>query len=357
MAEKPAVVLSFDPPGPEFSISTQSEMPSITVTAAFQNITPDPKVPLQFSWTVDLQFNGTFRKRTVPHSQGRIIRHPTIKQTTTTNKLKIPFSAVRGGDLTVKVEVTAGGTPLTASSDGLVVIGSNPSTSELALAADPTTAFRKLMYVESRFKQFLEGRHFAGMPYFSEDDLGGVGICQVTNPSPTDDQVWKWRDNMAVGWQIYQAKAAIARRYPANFRTGKAFAAMVATYNDERYRKAVEAAANANPAVDAKNVPRKNLTITIPDFDEQQVQFETIRLFNGAPLHVHEYRPKMDTVKTPKGDALLLLTVDEDKLKGTAEWERVPIEDRKQIYIDGKLPEKNWGDLNYVDDVMASPGF
>jgi hypothetical protein len=357
LADKPVLVLSFDPPGPEFPISTQSEMPNITVTAKFQNITPDPKVPLQFSWTVDLSFNGTFRKRQVPHALGRVIQHPPIAQVTATNQFKIPFAAVRGGDLTVKVAVTVCGTPLSATSEGLAVIGSNPSTSELALVAAPIVAFRKLMWVESRFMQFLGGRQFSGMPYFSEDDLGGAGICQVTDPSPTDEQVWKWKDNIAAGWQIYKGKEAIARHFPANFRAGKTFAAMVTTYNDERYRQAVEAGAKAKPPVEAKNVPRKDLTITIPDLTEEQVQLETIRLYNGAPLHIHEYRPKMDTVKTPKGEGLLLVTVDEASLKGTAEWERVPVEDRKQQYRDAKLPEKNWGDPNYVDDVMSSPGF
>lgn len=357
MADKPVVILTFDPPGPEFSISTQSEMPAITATATIKNITPDPKVPLQFNWTVELSFNGSFRKHPVPHSLGRVIKHPTITQVTSTNQFKIPFSAVRGGDLRVKVAVKVNGTLLTATSEGLAIIGTNPSPSELAAVADQTVAFRKLMWVESRFRHFMDSRQFSGMPYFSEDGLGGVGICQVTDPHPSDDQVWKWKENIAAGWQVYKGKEAIARKYPANFRSSKAFAAMVTTYNDERRRKAVEAAAKAKPPVAAKDVPRKDLAITIPDFTEEQVQLETIRLYNGAPLHIHEYRPKMDTEKTPTGVALLLLTVDEANLKGTAEWERVPVDDRKQQYKDAKLPEKNWGDPNYVDDVMASPSF
>lgn len=357
MPEKPDVILTFDPPGPDFPISTQSEMPNITVTATFKNITPDPKVPLQFGWTVELAFKGSLRRHPVPHALGRIIQHPTITQVTEKNQFTIPFSAVRGGDLTVKVAVTVGGTPLTAASEGLAIVGSNPSPAELALVAAPIVAFRKLMFVESRFKQFLGGRQVNGMPYFSEDDKGGVGLCQVTDPSPTDEQVWKWKENIASGWQIYKTKESTARHYPANFRTGKTFAAMVTTYNDERYRNTVEAAAKAKPPVEAKNVPRKDLAITIPDFTDDQVQLETIRLYNGAPLKIHEFRPKMDTAKTPKGDSLLSVTVDEANLKGTAEWERVPVEARIQQYKDAKLPEKNWGDPNYVDDVMASPGF
>jgi hypothetical protein len=62
----PAVVLKVDPPGPKFPISEQCEMPKITVTAELQNVTADPKAPLQYQWKVTLSFNG----QGVPTPQG-----------------------------------------------------------------------------------------------------------------------------------------------------------------------------------------------------------------------------------------------------------------------------------------------
>jgi hypothetical protein len=70
MADQPVVMLSYDPPGPIFSISSQCEMPNIIVTATFKNITPDPKLALQFQWNVALVFNGD-----APHSLSRNIYH------------------------------------------------------------------------------------------------------------------------------------------------------------------------------------------------------------------------------------------------------------------------------------------
>lgn len=202
----PAVVLTVDPPGPKFPISEQCEMPKITVTAELQNVTPDPKVPLQYQWKVTLSFNG----QGCANATQRIIKHDDITQMTPTNKLQIPFTQVRGGSLTISVTVVVVGNTLTASTKDLLVTGTNPSVGALALVAAPNQAFRKLIRVESGLKQFLSDT----CPLWSGDGYGGVGLCQLTSPAPTDDQVWNWKENIKGGWALYKQKEAVAKAYP-----------------------------------------------------------------------------------------------------------------------------------------------
>jgi hypothetical protein len=115
MVTPPALVLSYDPAGPQFEISEDCAMPKITVTATLQNITPDPKLPLQFRWKVTLVFNG----HNCLHSNSRLIRHPDISQVTTANKFTVPFTQVRRGDLTIGVTVMVGNATLAAQSQNL----------------------------------------------------------------------------------------------------------------------------------------------------------------------------------------------------------------------------------------------
>jgi hypothetical protein len=323
-------------------------MPVISVTANLQNITPAPSVALRYDWAVTLIFHG----QGCPHSLGRMVKHPDIRQFTTTNKFRIPFSAVRGGVLTVSVKVQAANQVLTATSQGLSITGTNPSVAVLAAFVDPDAGFRKLMRVESRLRQFLS----PNWPYFSEDNRGGVGICQVTD-SPSDDAVWSWKENVKAGWAIYEDKQQHASSYPKTVRNGSRFKTLVQQYNDLRYAKAKQtpkAAAAAVPSTTSappKEVPRKDLSIILPDFTAEQLQLDTIRGYNGYADGLHEFRVRLDD------NGVLYVNVDEPNLKGTAEWERVTAQMRKAQYDADNLPSKNRGDINYVDDVVAQPGF
>src|SRR6266702_754025 len=92
----PSISMTYSPAGPAFPMTEQCEMPKITVTANLKGITPDPKVALQYRWTVTLVFTGT----NCSHSLNRTIKHQDISVVTSVNKLLIPFSKLRGGDLT-----------------------------------------------------------------------------------------------------------------------------------------------------------------------------------------------------------------------------------------------------------------
>ena len=81
-------------------------MPTIEVTALLENWGAAEPLPMamQHDWEVNLAFTGANCK----FSRNRRIEHPTINATTLTNKFTLPFSQVRGGDLTIEVTVRIG---------------------------------------------------------------------------------------------------------------------------------------------------------------------------------------------------------------------------------------------------------
>jgi len=357
ISNKPSIVLSYSPVGPDFPISAQCEMPNITVTATLKDITPDPKAVLSYVWNIALVFDG----KGCPHFTGQGTTHPPITATTTVNSFKIPFSAMRGGDLTIKVSVQGGNQLLTGQSSGLRITGTNPPVSILAVYAPATAAFRKLMQLESALRQFFSPRY----PLYSQDNKGGVGLCQITRPHPSADQIWSWKANVDAGWSLYQEKEATARVFPAHIRKGDTFKQLVSSYNDARYKKQQEEAAKQPKAMAAAaaggsgtasvkpttEVVRRDLTISLPDFTDEQLQLDTLRGFNGYSDGLHEYRLSRDAA------GLLAVTVDEANLKGKASWDRLTAAQRiVQLDADG-VAGNDRGDPNYVDDVMAQAGF
>ena len=116
---------------------------------------------------------------------------------------------VRGGDLKISATMQSGGISATGKSHGLKLVGTNPSIAILRSIARPKKAFRKLMRLESASSSFLRTdlRSLARITWV-------VGLCQITHPSPTDDEVWSWKANVKKGWEIYQVKEKVARDYP-----------------------------------------------------------------------------------------------------------------------------------------------
>jgi hypothetical protein len=255
----------------------------------------------------------------------RSINHPFIHQTTGTNRFTIPFTEVRGGDLVVNVVVA--GTTLTATTANLRVTGTNPSIPALRNVAPANGAFRKLLCLESGLRQFQ-----SSYPLFGADNKGGAGICQITNPPPTDAQIWNWKENMKAGWELFRSKQSIARNYPAQVRASAQFAELVKAFNAQR-------AANG----------LGSLTIVLPDYTDEQLERDTLRAYNGYAGRLHEYRVKVD------GNGLLAVTVDGSI--GTAQWEPITAAERTALYDEMGLGPNSRGDVNYVDDVMKQPGF
>jgi hypothetical protein len=337
---KPSVTLSFNPAGPQYAISEQCVMPTIAATATLKDITPDPKVPVQYRWTVTLLFQGT----ACAHSANRTTSHAPISSVTSTNTFAIPFTQVRGGDLTVTVSVTVNGSTLTASSNGLTIVGTNPTIGSLQSTAPNNAAFRKLTRLESGLRQFLA----PACPLFSQDGLGGVGLCQLTRPAPTDDQVWSWKANLAGGITLWGQKETTARGFPAQVRASTDFQNLVKAWNDQR---AAAAAAVGKPAGQPPPTPPPPIPVTIPDYTADQLQRETLRGFNGWAGQLHEFRPKVDA------NGLLVVTLNAAGNQGTAEWEELTAAQRTAYYNQIGLAANRRGDPNYVEDVEGRQSF
>lgn len=344
---QPSVALTFRPPGPKYSISEQCVMPSITATATLHDVTIDPKAPPpRFHWNVTVVFSGN----ACAHSFGRTTSHSPIIGTTNldpptgnppvpsmTSKFKIPFKQIRGGDLTVTVTVEVGGVKLKATSTGLTIGGSNPRLGSLQTRAPQKPAFRKLTRLESGLRQFLA----PGCPLFSNDNKGGVGLCQLTSPAPTEDQIWSWKANLAGGIRLWNEKESIARGFPTKFRNSAEWTKLVKAYNDQR--AATAAAAPRPPGAPPPVTPA--IPVTLPEYTADQLERETLRGFNGWGGGLHEYRVKKDK------NGILVVTLDAQGTKGTAEWEEVSAKDREDHYKAQKINKKNWGSTNYVEHV------
>ena len=156
------------------------------------------------------------------------------------------------------------------------VVGTNPGVSALAAAAPANMSFRKLMRLESGLRQFLA----PDCPLFSGDNAGGVGLCQLTVPAPTDDQVWSWKENLKAGATLWNSKESIAKAYPDRVRKSSDFQVLVKAYNDQRAATAVNAAKNAG-------TPAPNMlpvAVTLPDYTADQLRLDTLRGFNYATI-------------------------------------------------------------------------
>src|SRR5260370_24560111 len=130
---------------------------------------------------------------------------------------------------------------------------------------------------------------------------------QVTNPGPTDDEVWSWKANMDAGKKLLAQKKAVAKGYPAQVRNSASFKKLVDAINLAR-----------------KTDKKPELTITVPEYTDEQLQHDTIRRYNGFAgqdafgFPLHEYRIKMDAAGSP-------VVTEHPGNTSTLEWEEVPV--------------------------------
>src|SRR5436190_1402723 len=104
-------------------------MPTIRVMAELHTLGSAPPPIVRCDWKVTLVFNGVNCR----YSRNRRINHPQINATTVGNTFTIPFTHVRGGNLTLEVAIRSGDwlNVVTAQSRGLKIVGTNPTTSAL----------------------------------------------------------------------------------------------------------------------------------------------------------------------------------------------------------------------------------
>ncbi|MGP8247814.1 MAG: hypothetical protein ACLQVN_25285 [Bryobacteraceae bacterium] len=176
--------MKFTAPKPTdaFTITAAPDWPSVVfVTDAAGQHT--------WSWTIQW---GSFRKSGVDQTPAN----------TWDAKAAI---ANLGGSLTVRVKAGK-----EAASIAVKVTGANPAATDVNayLATKPgSTGFDKLLAHESKFRHF----NAQGEPLKSFDN--GYGMCQLTAPVPTFDQVWNWKLNVNGGLSLFAGKRASAIQY------------------------------------------------------------------------------------------------------------------------------------------------
>jgi hypothetical protein len=110
-----------------------------------------------------------------------------------------------GGTLTVGAEADKAKVTITVK-----IKGTDPSSSDVTqyLATKTNSAgFDKIIEHESKFKHFNDSNE----PIKSFDN--GYGMCQLTTPMPTFDQVWNWKLNIDGGLKLFDEKRRASITY------------------------------------------------------------------------------------------------------------------------------------------------
>lgn len=365
-ATGPQLRLTLNPPNRVFQIESDASMPKIEAVCEVLGVTAP--AGLIYEWDVTLVLNPAG----VPFAMGRTTKHPPIHTQAANPRFVIPFTAVRGGTLTVRVTASINGQRITATQTA-EVLGVNPTSGQLRAAGVPELLL-KLMMAESSLRQFLRNGSKAGYPVFSQDGLGGVGLGQITpRPNlPTDDEVWNWKANVKSALRLYAEKRQTAKTYLHSYPHSSEFQTLVKTYNWLRKMNALAGSqsqavpvltpfqpslppaqiswpstppsATVPPLVAPPQPQQTPLTVTLPTYTDEMWENETIRLYNGEPVSLHEYIARED-------NGVLFVKVAEDGVSGTAEWHQVTAAERIDTYKTRGLPTRKWGDPDYVNDV------
>jgi len=176
---------------PEISFEIKTEMPP----------------PYQWQWTIDWDAKVSgLAERT---KRGRKLKSFTQSGNFSSDS-KIWTAdlgpAIIGGKLSVSV--TAGQSKFRRT---VFVQGKNPVEEDVLsfLKTIPNTiGFDKIIKQESNFKNFINAD---GEPVVAID--AGYGMTQLTNPAPSYDQAWNWKDNISAGAHLFQQKQILAKHY------------------------------------------------------------------------------------------------------------------------------------------------
>lgn len=110
-----------------------------------------------------------------------------------------------GGKLTVRVEANNA-----TATIAVIIKGTNPTSAEVTTYLSTKTnsaGFEKILEHESRFQHFNKNNE----PIKSFDN--GYGMCQLTTPTPTFDQIWNWKLNIDAGLILFDRKRQDAITY------------------------------------------------------------------------------------------------------------------------------------------------
>lgn len=199
-------VLSWVSPGENdvFYISDQAEFPEITFEVTAQDATP-----LNWSWEIEWDAKVSALKE-------RARKEKTLQEFkksgsfTSAGRIWIADldGEVLGGKLTIAV--LSGENRIQRS---VTIKGVNPSKEVIAAYVsdmDDMDGLEKLLEQEAGSKHFI---NLDGQPIVAFDK--GYGITQMTNPAPTYEQIWSWKENILGGSEVYKDKVRAAKKYLA----------------------------------------------------------------------------------------------------------------------------------------------
>lgn len=347
------------PKDARFYMSTVPTMPSITFSAKIDNVLLPQVLPFKWEFTLDYQSYIT----TAPGQKTVNVRtksHPPIPPMMGPSAT-VTFSTLMCGRLTVRLSTMMGAKILMAERNDILIGGTNPSTVELS-GAVPEAIVRKLIKHESSGYQFYDGTPSSALqainPYWSRDGLKGVGLGQLTNPAPSDGDIWNWRTNAT----------SLKSRFQKN-RTGA-----------DGFAKAIQNSARFTAEQTALNAWRKAenqpaITLTVPALTADQRDAEALRRYNGlGPAmpeadcylyasdtagnvywRVHEFEPETAEYTSATRKAANGTPLKTTLLKvGTGDtivWKQITGAERSKRYAAaGKT--KGLGDPDYVANVL-----
>ena len=174
-------------------IITPKPNESLTITSApvwpVLNFKTDGTGPHVWRWSLAW---GSFKKSGV--------------QNTTSNSWDAKTVIINyGGTLTLQIEANK-----QIATINVKIRGTNPTAAEVTkyLATKANSAgFEKILEKESHFRQFNNNSE----PVKSFDN--GYGMCQLTSPAPTFEQVWNWKLNIDAGLKLFEQKRLSAVAY------------------------------------------------------------------------------------------------------------------------------------------------
>ena len=207
--------------------------------ARIEGIDPDPTAQTSFEWTVETRLpRGTCVR------QPNDVNGPDIQMTTIGGTLPEGPARIIGGQVTYAVKVTIDGEQSeyrTRNGTGPMIDvrieGQNPTRAAVAEML-PHNTLRRVACHESGMRQFdAPPGNTILCPLFSRDNLGGVGIMQLTVPAPTLAQHWDWILNVFGGMAKFADSQRVATGYPARVQATQPFQAAVNAINTARQQQ------------------------------------------------------------------------------------------------------------------------
>jgi hypothetical protein len=329
-----------------FYLSLAPAMPEIELTAVIKGAAAPP--PAACHWTFSLAYPGFIAVRGGATRNAVARSHPPIASVTG-NPVRVPFTTVTGGRLTATVTATVAGQTLRATRSDILIGGTNPSATDLASVVSDRL-MRQMIQQESGGAQFNDGR--GGLPArainpnWSQDNLRGVGLGQLTNPPPSAEEAWNWRVNAASLQTRFRGKRRPGATLHTRIMASARFQAETAALNAWRQAEG-----------------QAPVTCTLPPLTAEQQDWEGLRAYNGFGRkvagqyleYIHEFEPTLTTLTSarrrgPQGPltAPAMLAVDDT---GACSWSQINGAERNSR-SGGRAP----GDPDYVAHVLGQPG-